>query len=378
MSAVLTAKFEKRFRQGATITGDLSQPIDRFSVTVLFGPSGCGKTTVLRSLAGLERPDTGRIEFGNEVWFDASAGRSARPQERGIGFLFQDYALFPHLRVAGNIAYGLRGKPEGERRRIAGEMMERLQLDGLGDRYPAQISGGQAQRVALARVLVRQPRLLLLDEPMSALDAALRERIRGELRLLLEQFRIPVILVTHDRTEAIALGDRMIVMQAGQVRQSGSVHDVFLHPSDASIAHIVGVETIERGEILGVDNGLATVQVGPVTLVAVAPADALKFVHVCIKGEDVTIQAERHEGLSVRNQFPCIVKSIVPEGALVRVGLDCGFELTALITRPSCNELAIHLGQTVFASIKTPAIHLIANRGDAGAGPQRHSPAAVS
>lgn len=244
MADALTANFTKRFPGGAVIRGELRQPARGHSVTVLFGPSGCGKTTVLRCLAGLEQPEEGTIQFGNETWFNAGRNVSLAPQQRGVGFVFQDYALFPHLTVAGNIGYGL---PANEREQRVGEMLDRFGLAAVVQQRPRQLSGGQQQRVALARALVCRPRLLLLDEPLSALDAALREELRGELRRLLAACDIPVFLVTHDRTEALALGDELIVMSGGAVRQSGPMLEVFNRPADAEVAKIVGVETLQPG-----------------------------------------------------------------------------------------------------------------------------------
>jgi molybdate transport system ATP-binding protein len=359
MSGELAAQFEKRYPGGAVIAADLRQPADGFSVTILFGPSGCGKTTLLRCLAGLERPESGRIEFQGDVWFDAAQRIFRTPQERDIGFLFQEYALFPHLTVAQNIGYGLRCRPPEERRQRIHEMIERFQLGELAGRYPQQISGGQQQRVALARALVRRPKLLLLDEPLSALDAILRESLRFQLRWVLSEFAIPVIIVTHDRTEAIALGDRIAVMVGGQIRQHDSVETVFTRPQDLAVAKIVGVETIVPGQILAVTDGLATVQVAGKTLLAVAPNESCRHVHVCIKGEDVSLQRNLPSGTSVRNQLPAVVAWLSPEGPLVRVGLDCGFDLSALITRPAAEELRLQPGDQITAGVKTPAIHLI-------------------
>ena len=187
MSAALTADFAKHFQPGPVIRASLRCALDAFSITVLFGPSGSGKTTVLRCIAGLERPEEGTIRYAEEVWFDAGQNISLPPQQRGIGYLFQDYALFPHLSVSRNVAYGLRGEPQERRRQRTREMFDLLELTGLEDRYPRQLSGGQQQRVALARALVRQPRLLLLDEPLSALDTPTRRPLRAELRQLLEE-----------------------------------------------------------------------------------------------------------------------------------------------------------------------------------------------
>jgi molybdate transport system ATP-binding protein len=191
MRAERVARFVKQFAARAVVEVELRRPTDCFSITVLFGPSGGGKTTTLRCLAGLERPEEGRIDFGETPWFDAARRIFLTPQQRDIGYLFQEYALFPHLTVAGNIAYGLRGQPRSAQRRRVAEMLALLWLTGLEDRYPDHISGGEQQRVGLARALVRRPRLLLLDEPLSALDGPTREQLRPEVRRLLAECGIP-------------------------------------------------------------------------------------------------------------------------------------------------------------------------------------------
>ncbi len=359
MTGELVARFEKRFARGATITVDLRLPVNGFSVTALFGPSGCGKTTVLRCLAGLERPNDGVIEFDGRPWFRSTPPLSLSPQQRDIGFLFQDYALFPHLTVAQNIGFGLQGDGDSNRHGRVDQMLELFELSGLEPRYPHQISGGQQQRVALARVLARQPKLLLLDEPLSALDATLREQLRRELRRLLAEFGIPVVVVTHDRTEAIALADQVAVMESGRIRQIGSMQEVFTRPSDLTVARIVGVETVVSGDIVSIEEGLATVQIGGVKLLAVAPSGSARSVHVCIKGEDVALQKGPPGESSVRNHLTATITSITPEGPLVRVSLDCGFDLTALVTRPASEELHLQVGDRITAMLKAPAIHLI-------------------
>ncbi|MBX3441682.1 MAG: ABC transporter ATP-binding protein [Planctomyces sp.] len=358
MSDQLIADFEKRFPRGAIIRGTLRLPADRASVTVLYGPSGCGKTTLLRCLAGLERPESGVIEFRGETWFDARRRRFQSPQQRGIGFLFQDYALFPHLSVAENIGYGLRRR-DPDRPRAISDAVDRFQLQGVEHRCPGQISGGQQQRVALARALVRRPRLLLLDEPLSALDAVLRDELRLQLRSQLREFGIPAIVVTHDPTEAIALGDDIAVMRDGEIIQQGPVQDVFSRPADARIARIVGMETVVPATIVETADGLASLDVSGTRLTGVAPAAPSRRVLVCIRGEDVALEREPQPGLSIRNQLPASVLWLVPEGPLVRVGLNCGFELTALVTRRSRDELDLAPGSNVTALIKTPAVHVV-------------------
>src|SRR5258708_5764026 len=210
----LVADFEKRFPGGPLIQIQLRESVDDFSLTILFGPSGSGKTTALRCLASLERPDRAFIHFGGETWFDSERRILVSPQRRRIGYLFQDYALFPHLTIAQTIRYGLRRVGKTERLRRVAEIMDLLGLHGLENRYPQQVSGGQQQRAALARGLVCRPRLLLLDEPLSALDVPTRGELRRQLRQWLGELRVPGVLVTHDPIEARALGDRFVVLDA--------------------------------------------------------------------------------------------------------------------------------------------------------------------
>jgi len=358
MSGELVAQFVKRFGPGVSVELDLVRPANQFSVTVLFGPSGGGKTTALRCLAGLERPDEGQIAFAGEVWFDANQRVCLSPQKRDIGFLFQEYALFPHLSVAGNVAYGLGHLPRPERGPLIEEVLHRFGLGGLADHYPRQLSGGQQQRVALARVLVRRPRLLLLDEPLSALDDPTREQVRHELRGLLVGAGVPVVLVTHDRREAAALGDHLVVLDRGRVRQQGAVTEVFARPSDLEVAQIVGIETILPGHVRRVADGLATVAVGEVELV-VTQATKEEAVYVCVRAEDVTLHRGNLATESARNRLTGLVRAVNPDGALVRVKLDCGFPLTAAVTRLAADELSLREGAEVIAMLNPTALHLL-------------------
>jgi molybdate transport system ATP-binding protein len=360
MSADLEAVFSKRFASGPTIEVAFRMPAAGFGITVLFGPSGAGKTTVLRCLAGLERPDQGTIRFGGQVWFDAVTGNYMAPQRRGVGHVAQDYALFPHLSAAANVGYGLKHLPPGERSRRVAEIINLVGLGGLEERKPSQLSGGEQQRVALARALVRRPQLLLLDEPLAALDAPTREQLRRQLRRLLREWGKPTVLVTHDRIEALALGDTVVLMEAGKVRQTGSVREVFGRPADAAAARIVGVETVAEGRVVSVQDGLATVAIGSARVVALAPETDVTDCTVCIRAEDVTLEKGMTAATSARNRLNGRVLSSVHEGPLVRVNLDCGFELTALVTTQSAQELDLCEGAAVTALVKAPAIHLIA------------------
>jgi molybdate transport system ATP-binding protein len=359
MSAELIAHFEKRFANGPTIAVELCVPVEGFGITVLFGPSGAGKTTVLRCLSGVERPDSGRICFGEETWFDAGAGAWLPPQQRGVGYVTQDYGLFPHLTVAGNVAYGLGGLGKVERRRRVGEVFEALGLSGLADRRPRELSGGEQQRIALARAVVRRPRLLLLDEPLGALDAPTRVRVRGQLRRWLAAWRIPAMLVTHDRIEALALADTVMVLEGGRVLQAGPTAEVFGHPVSAAAARLVGVENVEPARLVGVRDGLATVVVGNARLTAVADEAVAGDCYACIRAEDVTLEKGSPAGSTARNRLAGRVTGLMPEGPLVRVGVDCGFALSALITHQACMEIGLSEGDSVVASIKAPAVRLV-------------------
>ena len=360
MTVELVSEFEKQFPAGPLIRADLKCPASPSSLTVLFGPSGSGKTTTLRCLAGLERPGRGHIRLGDEMWFDSERRIFLPPQQRRIGYLFQEHALFPHLNVNHNISFGLGTLGRIERQQRVKEIKEMLGLSGLGYRYPGQISGGERQRVALARALVCRPRLLLLDEPLSALDAPLREELRRELRRSLAQLGIPAILVTHDRIEALSLADYVVVFDEGRIRQSGPVQEVFSKPADLKVARIVGVDTVEHATIVTVKDDLATVQIGSTQLVASALPGLNGEVYVCIQAGDVILDkgaALTHN--SARNRLEGRVDALVREGSMVRVSLDCGFPLKALVTNQACQELVLCEGEHVIALLKAPAIHLV-------------------
>jgi molybdate transport system ATP-binding protein len=307
----------------------------------------------------LERPSRGRITFAGETWFNTETGIQTPPQARAVGYLFQDYALFPHLTVAGNISYALRGVGAGECARRVGEMLLLLQLQGLEDRRPAQLSGGQQQRVALARVLARRPRLLLLDEPLSALDAPTREQVRGELRGLLRSQGIPTVCVTHDAVETLALADEVAVMGGGRLLQVGSPDEVFSRPANAEVAAIVGVETVVAGRVIERMDDLAALEVGSVRLWAVEASGRGENFYLSIRAEDVTLEIGARPNSSARNHLAGRVAEVRPAGPVSRVAVDCGFTLTALVTRQAAQDLALTPGTPVTATVKASAVHLI-------------------
>ena len=261
--------------------------------------------------------------------------------------------------MAANLAYGLGRMPRGEREQRVGEVARLLRIEELLDRRPVRLSGGERQRVALARALAPRPRLLLLDEPLSALDAPTREALRGELRALLHHLGIPSILVTHDRVEALALGDRMAVLVDGTVRQTGAVDRVFGSPVDEAVARVVGTENVLPVRVASRDAGLVEVQAGPVRLVAVDPGGLPAEAFACVRAEEVLLEGPAGVATSARNHLPGSVVSLVPEGPLVRVTVDCGVRLVALVTRSGAEQLGLAVGTPVAALVKAQAVRLV-------------------
>lgn len=213
-------------------------------MVVLFGRSGSGKTTTLRCIAGLETPDAGSIAVNGKAYYDSRSSINLQPQYRRPGYVFQNYALFPHMDVKQNIVYGLKGWNRIQKEGRMHEMLRLLHIEGLEDRYPSQLSGGQKQRVALARALAPKPGILLLDEPFSALDMVVRMRLRERIKLIQKELGIPVLFITHSPEEAFSLADRVVVLHEGKVHQAGSPRDVFYAPVDKAVAELVGVSNI--------------------------------------------------------------------------------------------------------------------------------------
>ncbi len=256
MADVVIEALTKRFGE-VTAVDNVTFTVQSGEMLSLLGPSGCGKTTTLMSIAGLERPDGGRILAAGEVLADARRGFFLPPERRNLGMVFQSYALWPHMTVADNIAYGLRTRrtPEAQMRTMVEDVLRLVQLDGMGSRYPHQLSGGQQQRVALARALAYQPRILLLDEPLSNLDAKLRERARIWLRELQQRLHITAIYVTHDQVEALSLSDRIAVMSRGRIVQLGTPRDIYERPSDPFVADFIGQASFLPGRVEGDGSG---------------------------------------------------------------------------------------------------------------------------
>jgi len=358
MAGRLHASFLRRHSSDVSVRAELEIDGGDDRVMVLFGPSGSGKTTILRCLAGLDRPQEGFIRLDDEVWFDAEAGINRPPQQRRLAYVSQDYGLFPHLTLEQNIRFGMDASVRHSTDRIEA-IMRTVHLEAMAGRFPAQLSGGEKQRAALARALARDPRLVLLDEPLSALDLPLRDPMRQELRQFLRSLRVPSVVVTHDRVDALTLGDRMAVLSGGHIRQVGPVHEVFSRPADVIVAASVGVETVVPGDVLDHESGLVTVRVGTACLRVAHGAALPRSVFACIRAEDVVLERSARGEVSARNQLTGRVTAIQPDAGVVRVTVDCGFLLSALITRPAHNELHLAIDATVTAAVKATAIHLV-------------------
>ncbi|WP_182084379.1 ABC transporter ATP-binding protein [Aureimonas sp. ME7] len=246
---------------GLQILKGASFTADRGSIVALLGASGSGKTTLLRCIAGLENPEIGVIRIGDKVALDNEKRILLPPEQRNIGLVFQSYALWPHRTVKENVGYGLklRGTNAADMEKRVQHILERLGLGHLGDRYPSQLSGGQQQRVAICRALVYEPRVLLLDEPLSNLDAKLREEARYWIRKLILDLEICAVLVTHDQTEALAAADNILLLQNGRIVQEGAPHQIYTEPSSFYAADFLGANNIARGKIVSIEGNRATI-----------------------------------------------------------------------------------------------------------------------
>ena len=317
--SVYASGIRKRFGVIEAVCGaDLLAPAGE--LTAVVGPSGCGKTTMLRLVAGFEDPDEGRIEVGGKTVADANRGISIAPERRRVGMVFQHLALFPHLDVAGNIAYGLRGRPRADRAARVRELLRLVDLAGMESRYPDQLSGGQAQRVALARALAPHPEVVLLDEPFSSLDVTLRADVRGQVRDILRREGVTAILVTHDQDEALALGDRVAVMLKGKVAQMGTPEEVYRRPVAPDVATFLGDANLIPGRVRA---GMISTELGDVATAA-ADGEAIAL----LRAEDIDLEPIDGEGVEASRVVGAeyfghdqVLTVVLPSGSTVRARL---------------------------------------------------------
>ena len=257
---MIEARIAKRFAPGEE-SAEFSLNVELRAgagVTVLFGASGSGKTLTLDCIAGFVTPDSGRILLDDEILFDRAARVNLRPQDRNCGYVFQNYALFPHMTVRENLAFAAERRPRLERHRRVNEMIEKFQLGGVSGRRPHEVSGGEQQRCSIARALIGEPKLLLLDEPARGLDAPLRAALYAALRRVRADFNVPILLVTHNLEECFELGDEMIVVREGRIAQTGPPKDVVARPVNVEVARLLGLRNLFQGEIAALDPGRNT------------------------------------------------------------------------------------------------------------------------
>ncbi len=348
---------EARARLGA-LSLDVALDVAPGRCLALAGPSGAGKTSVLRIAAGLLRPEHGRVSCGEAVWLDTARGIDREPEGRGCGYVFQDYALFGHMTALQNVAYPLRGLPRGERRTRARDLLERFGVGELAGARPRTLSGGERQRVALARALAREPRALLLDEPLSALDARTRAAASRELAGVLAEAGVPALLVTHDFTEAALLGDEVAVLDGGRIVQRGAASRLAAEPASAFVADFTGAVVL---------TGFAHPAAGDVTVVELdgggrvtALDRATGPVAVSVYPWEIALApAESHDPGSSRNHLLVDVVSVTTVGNRVRVGLAAPQPLTAEISDASVHELGLAPGSRAVASWKAAATRVL-------------------
>jgi iron(III) transport system ATP-binding protein len=342
-------RLEKRYaRNAAPAVVDVSLAVEAGEILAVVGESGCGKTTLLRLVAGLEVPDSGTIRIGGRA---VSGGAGwVPPERRGVGMVFQDFALFPHMTARGNILYGLGSLPRKQRGRRAEEMLELVGLGGYGERFPHQLSGGQQQRVALARALAPQPSLLLLDEPFSNLDTALKRTLREELRDILLRTGTTALLVVHDADDVLLLADRAAVMRFGRILQEGDPQTLYRRPSNEYVAHFFGETNVLAGRAClgGFETALG--------LVPCAAAEACRgAVRLCLRPEDLQLVSTGEGG------HPAVVQRVRSAGTRRRVVISLedlpgpGHTLTV----DAGPEVLLSEGDRVFVSPKPDTAHVL-------------------
>jgi molybdate transport system ATP-binding protein len=346
--------------------------------TILFGPSGSGKTTLLDCVAGVAVPDAGRIVVGDRILFDADSRVSIPVAKRGVGYVLQDLALFPHLTVEQNTGYGLAHLPRSVRRKQASAMLREFRIEHLRQQRPGEISGGERQRVALARSLVTDPCLLLLDEPLAALDAPTKSKIIDDLRRWNQAHRIPILYVTHAREEVLALGERVLVMEEGRIIAQGAPHEVLGAPLQETVAQLAGFENIFDATVESVHENRGTmlcrIMLCQITTshlpdsrrdrsvlleTPLIRAEAGSRIRVGIRAGDILLAVAEPAGLSARNILAGRLVSVERRDMMISARVDCGVEMEVHLTLAARDALDLAEGREVWLVIKTHSCHLM-------------------
>ena len=362
---VLTIQIRKRFSNvGRDFTLDVAFALAP-GITIVFGPSGAGKTTLLDCVAGLTTPDSGKIIVGDRIFFDEAQAIELPAQSRRTGYVFQDLALFPHLTVEKNVEYGLAGLNKNERRNKSDVILESFRIAHLRERKPGEISGGERQRVALARALVTDPCVLLLDEPMAALDAATKSKIIDDLRAWNAAHDIPILYVTHNREEVFALGDRVLVLENGRIIADGTPHGVMGAPRRESLAQLIGFENIFHAVVIAIQEKRGTMRCriaeSDVELeTPLVRADVGSTLLIGIRAGDILLATVQPAGLSARNIIPGCVLSVTQRDVIVAVRVNCGVEMEVHLTLAARDSLQLQPDREVWLIVKTYSCHLMA------------------
>jgi molybdate transport system ATP-binding protein len=362
--AALHARIQKRFPNTRAFQLQVEFSAEP-GITVFFGASGAGKTTILDCLAGLLSPDAGRVALGQHVLFDSTAGINVPVPKRGVGYVFQDLALFPHLTVQANVEYGLKKLNSVQRRDRAVPLLEAFRIIHLAGRRPNEISGGERQRVALARSIVTNPTLLLLDEPLAGLDAPVKSSILDDLRAWNAVYRIPILYVTHSREEVLALGDAVIVLEKGRIVAQGTPHQVLTVPRQETIAQLVGFENIFDATVEAIheDRGTMACRLAPNVLLEtpLVHAEIGSKLRIGIRAGDILLATRLAGELSARNILPGKLVSLSRRDVIIDARVNCGVEFEVELTLAARDALQLVPGKEVWLVVKTHSCHLMAS-----------------
>lgn len=351
-----------RLRQAAPIPLDVSFDVGSDDVLAIFGASGSGKTTILRAIAGLYRPADASISVASEQWLDTRQGVDVPAFQRRVGFVFQEYALFPHLSAVQNVRAALGSRPAGERLSRAHALIERVGLAGLSERRPAQLSGGERQRVAVARALARDPHVFLLDEPFSAVDRATRRRLRDEVDTIRRALRVPTVLVTHDIEDVTRLATHLLLLDNGQSRAQGPLLSLLARPDLQAVREALGLGSIVEATVVGINPGRGLARLEFAGGILVAPDTGLRTgdrVRVRIPAREVILSDRMPEGLSLHNAMRGTVTALSAgaDTAYVVVQVTVGATpLLAEVTRDAVDRLNVCVGVEMFALVKSVSL----------------------
>jgi molybdate transport system ATP-binding protein len=363
-SRSLTVRLSKRFgAQDFVLEAQFQAPS---GITILFGASGAGKTTLLDCVAGLQRPDSGRIAIGEAVLFDTIEGVNVPVERRCVGYVFQSLALFPHLTVQRNVEYGLARLPSEARGNQSAAILEAFHIAHLAQRSAREISGGESQRVALARTLVTDPAVLLLDEPLAALDAATKGKIIDDLRQWNRVHRIPILYVTHSREEVFALGEQVVILDRGRIVVQGTPHEIIAAPQQETVAQLVDFENVFDAIVEAVrpERGTMTCRIEAVGAPVLLETPLVRGgvgspVRVGIRAGDILLATSAPLGLSARNVIPGQIASLEQRDVVVLARVKCRVEMEVHLTLAARDSLKLTPGREVWLVIKTHSCHLM-------------------